>query len=288
MIGQEGMEYASLEGSLAKQASGKGDSQSPSETRNVASDLPLHAPKASASPMAAKQRIAQVTRTDSSKAAVAGVGKAHTDYETPDRSEIPAEHARPSSTYPAERPDSAQASSVDPEHEHEHGIPEIGLQVPMYPNAGDVQAPTPGPSTAPLSTGVGFFNNAATPQESRRRSAQGFHVPPGSYGLHGHGMGPQDKFEHAWYQKHPDELVKEEHGAYGPSLSAERPEWAMSSDELNKLVYESGGQGPAMGIDTWGRFFIFLPLIDTCRCIAQRNWAAVRSRRLPGFRRVYL
>ncbi|KAI9653792.1 MAG: hypothetical protein M1831_005659 [Alyxoria varia] len=245
MIGQEGMEYASLEDSLAKQFSSKDEAQSPSETRNVASDLPLHAPKASASPIAAKQRIAQVTRTDSSKAAVAGVGKAHTDYEPPNRSEIPTEHARPSSTYSTERPSSAQESSVDPEQEH--GIPEIGLQVPMNPMAGDVQAPTPGPSTDPLSTGVGFFNNAATPQESRRRSAQGFHVPPGSYGLHGHGVGPQDKFEQAWYQKHPDERAKEEYGAYGPALSSERPEWAMSSDELNKLVHERAGQGPAMG-----------------------------------------
>lgn len=135
------------------------------------------------------------------------------------------------------------------EGEHE-GIPSFGVTVPMYPNAGDVQAPTPGPGSGTFPGGVGFFNDGSRPTtgEGRKpRSAQGFHNPPGSYGLHGHGMAAQDRFEKAWYQRHPDELAKEEVVTHSPASALQRPSWAMSSDELNKLVHESGKNSPAFG-----------------------------------------
>lgn len=251
MVGQEGFEYASLDSHHHENTTDTKDPvQAPNETKNVASDLPLHAPKASMTPATAKSRIATVTRTDSSKAAVAGVGRPITDYVEPAEHDVrpqSAAHGRSSSAVSTERAGSAQASPHDPEQEH--GIPEIGLQVPMNPMAGDVQAPTPGPGASAQSTGVGYFNEGSrsVTVQGRTRSAQGFQGPPGSYGLHGHGVGPHDQFEKKWYQKHPEELAKEESGAYGPALSAERPEWAMSSDELNKLVRDSSSRLPGMG-----------------------------------------
>ena len=249
MVGQEGSEYASLDSHRKNTTDIKDPVQAPNETKNVASDLPLHAPKASMTPASAKHRIATVTRTDSSKAAVAGVGKPTTEYVEPEQSVRPpsVSHVRTSSAVSTERPGSTH-SPYDPEQEQ--GIPEIGLQVPMNPMAGDVQAPTPGPGSASVSTGVGFFNDAsrARTADGRRRSAQGFHGPPGSYGLHGHGLVPNDQFEKKWYQRHPDELAKEESGAYGPALSSDRPEWAMSSDELNQLVHDSSSRLPGMGM----------------------------------------
>lgn len=245
LIGQEGMEYASLdEGGSSPEQEHKSLGH-PTHTRNVAGDLPLHAPRAGFAPATARSHIATVTRTDSSAAAVAGVGKALSDYEEPDSPGLRhtisrgadrriSGHYSPDISRSASRPASVYGQ------EHDHGIPEIGLQVPMYPNAGDVQAPSPAPSALP-STGIGFFNNSSRTSVSsaaRRKSAQG--GPPGSYGLHGHGAIQQhDNFEKSWYQKHPDEFIKEKQGAYGPGLGAQRGEWAMSSEELNKLVRES-------------------------------------------------
>ena len=247
MVGQEGIEYASLENVPKPSQPVKDPMRDPNETRSVASDLPLHAPKASASPMTAKSRIAQVTRTDSSKAAVAGVGKPRTEYIEPDTPAIPpaAHQDRPPSAVSIERPSSEQTVLAN-EAIDEQGIPEIGVQVPMNPMAGDVQAPTPGPSVISHSTGAS--QNDSGQSEGRKRSAMSFQGPPGSYGLHGHGLGPQDSFDKAWYQKHPEELAKEASGAYGPALASERPPWAMSSDELNKLVHESASRGPGLSM----------------------------------------
>lgn len=250
LIGQEGMEYASLEeaGSSPEQEHKK--LGNPTYTRNIAGDLPLHAPKASLAPVTARDQIAPVTRTDSSAAADADVGKAHSDYDEPDSPNLRRTISRGADRQVSNHsPDLSRSTSRRASvygTEHEHGIPEIGLQVPMYPNAGDVQAPSPGPGAAMPSTGVGFFNNssqASVGSASRRKSTQGFHVPPGSYGLHGHGVQQHDKFEKSWYQKHPEEAAKEKQGAYGPGLGAQRSEWAMSSEELNKLVREHRGIG---------------------------------------------
>jgi hypothetical protein len=98
----------------------------------------------------------------------------------------------------------------------------------MYPNAGDVQAPSPSPYLEQGSQRQGRNHH-------RSRSARDSSLPPGSYGLHGHGVPHADKFEKAWYDKHPDEFAKEE-GQYGPGVGTPRPDWALSSDDLNKIV----------------------------------------------------
>jgi hypothetical protein len=116
---------------------------------------------------------------------------------------------------------------------------EHGFRVPMYPNAGDVQAPSPSPYLDQGSQRSGRHHN-------RTRSARDSSLPPGSYGLHGHGVQHPDKFEKAWYEKHPDEFVKEE-GQYGPGVGTPRPDWAMSSDDLNKIVQGPAGTGSGLG-----------------------------------------
>ncbi|KAI9675554.1 MAG: hypothetical protein M1822_008907 [Bathelium mastoideum] len=249
-IGQEGLEYANL----SAMNSSEDVSEVPHQTSNVAGDLPLHAPKASVPSSTAQSRISGVTRTDSHAAAAAGIGKAEEEDDERFRSAShPLKSAtsfnRSSSSLPHDRPGSGRPPSAYHDDE-EHGIPEIGRQVPMYPNAGDVQAPTPQPYSGGQSTGIGFFNDSSAPgtrsqsSHGRRRSAQ-FSQPPGSYGLHGHGVVPQDHFERDWYAKHPDALQREE-GEYGPSLHGPRNEWTLSSVELNKLVQGTGKSGAGM------------------------------------------
>lgn len=55
-------------------------------------------------------------------------------------------------------------------------------------------------------------------------------------------MIPPDRFEKAYYEKHP-ELVKKELGQYGEG----RPEWAMSSEDLNKIVRDTASRGAGLG-----------------------------------------
>ncbi|KAI5811571.1 hypothetical protein DFH27DRAFT_474953 [Peziza echinospora] len=64
------------------------------------------------------------------------------------------------------------------------GIPEIGRQVPMYPNAGDVQAPTPTPS-----------RQAAIPAFQKRLpgSASPFLAKKEDYGEYGSGLHPLER-----------------------------------------------------------------------------------------------
>ncbi|KAF2267880.1 hypothetical protein CC78DRAFT_530317 [Lojkania enalia] len=237
-IGQEGAEYASLE-DLHRTVSQEG---SPQQTKNVAGDLPLYAPKASVPSSTAKRNIQTVTRTDSSQAAAAGFGKLVPE----DRSTQSADSGRSeSSTGGRTRP-----TSIIKDDE-EHGIPEIGVQVPMYPNAGDVQAPTPAPSEPGISTGVGFYNKGGQPSSRHHgRTKSGreiFHGPPGSYGLHGHGVIPNNEFEQKWYEKHPEDFKREKAGEYGPHIQENRKDYHWIGDDLVKLVHSSGGKGVGMG-----------------------------------------
>ena len=234
-IGQEGNEYAEVENFQNEEAVDEQNLGEPQETRNVAGDLPLHAPKPSFSKDNAKQRVAAVTRTDSGQAAALGIGKAPTPSASADTASKRQVSFRPPSSASTERPGSAQ-------YEDEQGIPEIGQRVPMYPDAGDVQAPSTSPfPQSPV--GIGFHNSGyAKPGRHHRRTPSGREVmPPGSYGLHGHGMQSTDQFEQQWYAKHPDALEKEE-GEYGPGLSGGRAGWALSSVELNKLVRDTAGK----------------------------------------------
>lgn len=61
-------------------------------------------------------------------------------------------------------------------------------------------------------------------------------------GRYGHGVVPHDRFEKAYYEKHP-ELFKKELGQYGEG----RPEWAMSSEDLNKIVRDTASRGAGLG-----------------------------------------
>lgn len=241
-IGQEGNEYASFE-DLSKTLSREEPSGSPRQTKNVAGDLPLYAPKASVPISEAKKRIQTVTRTDSSQAAAAGIGKLAPE----DRSEKgPDSGHSDSSAGNRTRPASMYKD------EEEHGIPEIGVQVPMYPNAGDVQAPTPSPYDQAPSSGIGFFNKGGSLPTGRHhgRTKSGreiFHGPPGSYGLHGHGVIPKNEFEQQWYAKHPEDFRREKAGEYGPHIQENRKDYHWVGDDLVKLVHSSADKGLGMG-----------------------------------------
>ncbi|KAJ5561392.1 hypothetical protein N7535_004141 [Penicillium sp. DV-2018c] len=228
-LGEEGIEYADLDpGNMSDS-----HHQTPAETRNVSSDLKIHAPRPSLPTSSAEAKVRAVTRTDSRQAAAAGLGRgvspAHEEHERLGRSP----HSRASGS----RAESSTASN-DRRHSAQLGD-EQGFRVPMYPNAGDVQAPSPSPYLDQGSQRSGRNHH-------RSRSARDSSLPPGSYGLHGHGVQHPDKFEKAWYEKHPDEFVKEE-GQYGPGVGTPRPDWAMSSDDLNKIVRSSAQTGSGLG-----------------------------------------
>lgn len=232
-VGEEGNEYAQIQEQL--NTPDVGDLAPLEQTKSVAGDLPLHAPKASLPASTAKSRIQVVTRTDSQQAAAAGIGKP-----------VSEDHmghtlTRTNSTQPS-RPTSLY--SKDFADIEEQGIPEIGVQIPLYPNAGDVQAPSPAPAlfASHASTNLAPQSGRQTPLRHHTRTKSGrdvFTGPPGSYGLHGHGVNMSDPFEKDWYQKHPDDMKKEAQGEYGPAISETRKEWALTSDELNKLVHTS-------------------------------------------------
>ncbi|GAD99160.1 hypothetical protein ANI_1_850024 [Paecilomyces variotii No. 5] len=240
-LGQEGIEYAELDNLAAEQ-----QHQAALETRNVGSDLKLHAPKPSLPTSSAKAQVQAVTRTDSQQAAAAGFGRSDDDSDR-----------RPRSLYSKNSGSRAQSTASNGTERRssvtdEHGIPEIGQRVPMYPNAGDVQAPSPSPYIYPGGHGsaasVGSSGSLRTGRSHQRtKSGREPSAPPGSYGLHGHGMPANDKFEKAWYEKHPDELAREEQGQYGPGIGEPRPDWALSSDDLNKIVRSSAAKGSGLG-----------------------------------------
>ncbi|CZT43079.1 related to MUC1 Extracellular alpha-1,4-glucan glucosidase [Rhynchosporium secalis] len=231
-IGQEGNEYADYSIPAEEQLG-----TSPTQTRNIANDLKLHAPKPSLPVSSAKARVSTVTRTDSGQAASFGIGKAQGDDKEPSARSLKAKasFASQTSVGGTERPPSSAES--------EHGIPEIGQRVPMYPNAGDVQAPSPSPFAQPYAPGIGFHNDGSKPRNhGRKLSSRGHDIPPDAYGRYGHGVIPHDRFEKAYYEKHP-ELFKKELGQYGEG----RPEWAMSSDDLNKIVRDTASRGAGSG-----------------------------------------
>lgn len=219
-LGEEGIEYADLD--VGKPTP---------ETRNVSSDLKIHAPRPSLPTSSAKAKVQAVTRTDSRQAAAAGLGG--------EGSPAPDEPERSSRSLHSRTGSRAESNASSDRRLSAHLGEEHGFRVPMYPNAGDVQAPSPSPYLE-----QGFQRQGRN--HHRTRSGRDSSLPPGSYGLHGHGVQHNDKFEKAWYEKHPDEYVKEE-GHYGPGVGTPRPDWALSSDDLNKIVRSSGQNGSGPG-----------------------------------------
>ncbi|VUC26295.1 unnamed protein product [Clonostachys rosea] len=214
-VGEEGVEYSAVQEEVQKKAEGQLNpgTASPEHTSTVADDLHLHAPKPSLPADSAKQRVQVVTRTDSDRAASFGIGRAAS------RDGV------------KKKPSTSLSTGSDNETplEEEHGIPEIGKRVPMNPHLGDVQAPSFPDNEAPLKG------------HQRKHSSRG--LPPGSYGLHGHGVGPQDKLQKAYYEKNPDARKKDE---YTP-IHDPQNNYAMTSAELNKLVRETASRGAGVG-----------------------------------------
>ncbi|RKF71814.1 putative protein impact protein [Golovinomyces cichoracearum] len=130
-----------------------------------------------------------------------------------------------------------------PNLSNELGIPQIGQYVPMNPNAGDVQAPPPSLGSH-VATGATLNENEAQKRNhTRKLSGREKDIPSDSYGRFGHGIIiTQDRFDKAYYKKHP-ELLKKETGFYGEA----RPEWAMSSEDLNKIVRDTASHGTGVG-----------------------------------------
>lgn len=217
--GEEGREYESLAEQLGSAYSDR--SASPEQTRTIGNDVTIHAPKPSLPAQSAKQRVMTVTRTDSDKAASFGIGRPSSEDNG----------ASSNRSLKKKASTISQLSATDSHADDEHGIPEIGQQVPMFPNAGDVQAPSPAPGA-----------ESRDKNHKRRTSARG-NLPPGSYGLHGHGVLPQDKLEKQYFQKHPD-LLKREHTPH----HYDRPyDFSMSSEDLNKIVRETASRGSGIG-----------------------------------------
>ncbi|KAJ4328158.1 hypothetical protein N0V84_001360 [Fusarium piperis] len=214
-IGQEGLEYSTIANELKAEEEETGEkpsAASPEHTRTVAKDLKLHAPKPSLPAHSAKQRVQAVTRTDSDKAASFGIG-------------------RPTSRDGVKKKASTSVSASEgrPEIEDEQGIPEIGQRVPMNPHLGDVQAPSPAPGS-----------DEPKKHHHRKHSSRG--GPPGSYGLHGHGVAPQDRLEKDYYDKHPEALKRE----HQTPLHDRQNDYALSSNDLNKLVRDTRNRGSGL------------------------------------------
>ncbi|KAK2603535.1 hypothetical protein QQS21_004304 [Conoideocrella luteorostrata] len=209
-VGEEGMEYGAVASELAHD---ERRPSAPEQTRLVDESLKLHAPKPSLPASSAKQQVMAVTRTDSDRAASFGIGQPSNGEERAiSRGSM---RKRPESSYSAH---SDQGNHTD----EDHGIPEIGQRVPMNKHLGDVQAPSPGPG-------------AETPKKHHARKLSARSLPPGSYGLHGHGVAPQDKLEKAYYQKHPEALQREKHTPHHERQN----DFAMSSSDLNRLVRDT-------------------------------------------------
>lgn len=289
-VGQEGSEYADIVYETSQDApeDSTPDQNEPEQTRNVGSDLPLHAPTPSFSTSTAKARVSVVTHTDSVQAAAAGIGKVGTpvdDKNPQSRALHPkVSFSRTESSASTERPESAQATDSD------HGIPEIGQRVPMYPDAGDVQAPSPAPFSPNIPPGASApydGNPRSGRHHSRTRSGREvFRGPPGSYGMHGHGVQHNDQFEKAWYDKHPDALVREESGQYGPGIGGGRGEWALSSEDLNKIVRDTARRGSGFGITSTRKYEFIHSLPIMCRNLCQYCRVAERANWVYRFGRI--
>ncbi|KAL7622518.1 hypothetical protein AAE478_008025 [Parahypoxylon ruwenzoriense] len=229
-VGEEGQEYAvAIEELSSPREESRRSSTSPEQTRTVGEDVKLYAPKPTMAAQTAKQRVAAVTRTDSDRAAAFGIGRPSYEDQTYSSRSL---KKKASTT-------SQLSHQSELYTEDEHGIPEIGQRVPMLANAGDVQAPSRTASTE---------GTKASRHHTRRTSSRnGFNdLPPDVYGLHGHGVASTDKFEKAYYDKHPDLLQKERYN----HLHGRVHDYSMSSEDLNKIVRDTASRGAGFGTST--------------------------------------
>lgn len=233
--GEEGMEYANIQYQPRLPSSALAQ-DAVAQTRTIAEDLQLHAPKPSLPKASATAQVQGVTRTDIGRASHDDLGMTRT-------------RSRQSFS----RPDSAASGGNRRRslaYEDEQGPAEIGLRVPINPLLGDVQAPTP-TGMSPQATGE------SNRRHNRKKSGVDDYRPPDSYGLHGHGTIANSRFERDWYSKHPEQLEHEEgraHGVY-EGIGTGRGSFALSSDELNKIVRDTASRGSGFGkffcVKTW-------------------------------------
>jgi len=242
-VGQEGSEYADIQYNPELPVSAQG-SDDAAQTRNVAEDLHLHAPKPSLPKSSATAQVQAVTKTDSLHTGSVGIGKPMTPAQE-DYDPLQRVRTKPSLSRPGSRASTERRRSLY--YDDEQGPAELGMRVPINPLLGDVQAPSPAPFASTLTPTHTGHNGELKRRHSRTKSGIEVFLPPGSYGLHGHGVSPQDKFEKDWYAKHPEQLQHEEgcgHGVY-ESIGSGRGNYAMSSDDLNKIVHDTASRGAA-------------------------------------------
>lgn len=249
-IGQEGSEYADLHYDDSKPTSTLGV-EAAAQTRNVGGDLQLHAPKPSLPTTTAKSQVEAVTNTTSKQAAALGIGKPSTPgNENHEHAPAPlrpkSSFSRPASSASNER---RRSIAYNEDHEHEHGPAEQGgMRVPINPLLGDVQAPSPAPFSSDRPATGGLGGEYGSKRHGRTISGREVFLPPGSYGLHGHGVAAQDKFEKDWYAKHPEQYLHDEDQGHYSSIGSGRGEFALSSDDLNQIVRRTASRGAGFGI----------------------------------------
>ncbi|KAI0178612.1 altered inheritance of mitochondria protein 21 [Hypoxylon sp. FL1284] len=233
-VGEEGREYAAaIEELGTPQESSRRSSTSPEQTRTIGEDIKLHAPKPQMPAQSAKQRVAAVTRTDSDRAAAFGIGRPSQEEQG-----ITGRSLKKKASTTSQLSHQSEALTED-----EHGIPEIGIRVPMLANAGDVQAPSPAPPRTASADGA-----KAGRHHTRKNSSRGAFgdLPADVYGLHGHGVASTDKLDKAYYEKHPEVLQKERY----QNLHERLHDYSMSSEDLNKIVRDSASRGAGFGTST--------------------------------------
>jgi len=252
-LGQEGMEYAGITDLqfLPTEPTSPLAADAAAQTRNIGQDLKLYAPKPSLPKFSATAQVQAVTRTDSSQAAAHGIGKPGTPTLQDEQEALGPDRSRSSFSRPTSSVEGDRRPSVV--YGEEQGPAETGgIRVPINPLLGDVQAPSPVPtSVSPNHTGT----SGEKKRSSHFRTVSEASAPPGSYGLHGHGLPPQHKFEKDWYAKHPEALQHEEshgHGTY-ELLGSGRGSFTMSSDDLNKIVRDTASRGAGLGEDAFRR-----------------------------------
>ncbi|MFL5662495.1 MAG: Aim21 family protein [Ktedonobacteraceae bacterium] len=245
-LGQEGSEYADLqyEDSAPKPAHAMEDA---AQTRNVGGDLQLHAPKPSLPTASAKTQVEAVTKTTSKQAAALGLGKPGTPVH--DEHEHPPLPLRAKSSFSRPASSASNERRLSVQYGEEQGSTEIGIRVPINPNLGEVQAPSPSPF-GDRQPGMAGSNGAHGQRKRHIRTMSGREVflPPGSYGLHGHGVPTQDKFEKDWYAKHPEQYLHDEDQGHYSSTGTGRGEFALSSDDLNHIVRSTASRGAGFGM----------------------------------------
>ncbi|OTA90135.1 hypothetical protein M434DRAFT_373118 [Hypoxylon sp. CO27-5] len=229
-VGEEGREYAvALEELSSSPETSRRSSTVPEQTRTVGEDIKLYAPKPTVPAQSAKQRVAQVTRTDSDRAAAYGIGRP-----SHDEPGFPARSLKKKASTTSQLSHQSEVFTED-----EIGIPEIGQRVPMLANAGDVQAPSPAPVPRTAST-----DGTRSRHHTRKSSSRGFgDLPSDVYGLHGHGLESPDKLDKAYYEKHPDVLQKERYN----HLHDRVHDYSLSSEDLNKIVRDTASRGAGFG-----------------------------------------